>query len=114
MIAALERLAFDEVVKKVELAFRLNRFPMTAQLSRTDLMEVTSSYLLTEMLELTENVTQHVTDKKGFKDSYPNWGITYEFLVDVVSSEIFGKRASANPFAQAQTFTFEDASRMAE
>merc|ERR1719487_2891176 len=39
MVAALERLAFDEVVKIVELAFRLNSQPLTAKLSKDQLME---------------------------------------------------------------------------
>merc|ERR1719160_1101447 len=51
MIASLERLAFDEVVRGVELAFYLNSYERTQQLTEHDLTEVLSSFLITEMLE---------------------------------------------------------------
>jgi len=114
MVAALERLAFDEVVKSVELAFRLNKQPMTAKLSHAQLMEVISSYLITEMLEGTDDPDQHGADKDHIRERYPNWDATYSFLVDVVSSDIFERRHSASPFVEVQTFTFEDVARMAE
>merc|ERR1719331_1681211 len=44
MVAAIERLAFDEVVKIVEQAFYLNSFALEAKLTRHQLMEVMSSY----------------------------------------------------------------------
>jgi hypothetical protein len=114
MVAALERLAFDEVVKIAEQAFSLNSQPFTEQMNRTQLMEVLSSYLILEMLEGTDDKDQHVTDKQNIRERYPNWDTTYQFLVDVASSDIFGRRNIVNPFREAETFTFEDASRMAE
>jgi len=114
MIAAVERLAFDEVVKSVEVAFYLNSHEVTAELNRTQLMDVISSYLMTEMLEGIDDKSQHLADKQNIKERYPNWDITYTFLVDVVSSNIFERRNSMNPFAEKESFTFEDAVRMAE
>merc|ERR1719473_336785 len=60
MIAAVERLAFDEVVKSVETAFRLNSHEVTAELNRQQLMDVVSSYLMTEMLEGIDDKSQHL------------------------------------------------------
>jgi hypothetical protein len=114
MVAAIERLAFDEVVKSVELAFHLNSHTLTDRLSREDLMKVVSSYLMTEMLEGTDDKDQHKADLENIRERYPNWDITYLFLVDVVSSDIFGRRNSVSPFVDKETFTFEDVVRMSE
>merc|ERR1719214_40709 len=51
MVASVERLAFDEVVRGVEFAFYLNDIDRTAVLRFEDLLEILSSYLITEMLE---------------------------------------------------------------
>merc|ERR1719502_916065 len=69
---------------------------------------------MTEMLEGTDDKSQHLADKQNIKERYPNWDITYGFMVDVVSSNIFERRNSLNPFAEKESFTFEDAARMAE
>jgi hypothetical protein len=114
MVAAIERLAFDEVVKSVELAYHLNSHAFTDRLSREELMSIISSYLITEMLEGTDNKDQHKADMENIRDRYPNWDITYTFLVDVVSSDIFGRRNSVSPFAERETFGFEDVVRMSE
>jgi hypothetical protein len=114
MVAAVERLAFDEVVRSVELAFNLNSHPVKAKLTRDQLMEVMSSYLITEMLEGTDDLEQHQLDKDHILERYPNWDTTYLFLIDVVSSDVFGRRYSANPFAAEESFTFDHAVRMAE
>merc|ERR1719161_377839 len=110
----MERLMFDEVVASVELAFQLNSKAFIEKMSRADLMEVLSSYLITEMLEGTDDRVQHKLDKEHIRERYPNWDTTYLFLVDVVSSDIFSRRNSVNPFTGAETFNFEDATRMAE
>jgi len=114
MVAALERLTFDEVVKSVELSFNLNSYPIQAELTRSQLMEVISSYLITEMLEGTDNKDQHVADKESVRERYPNWDTTYIFLVDVISSYIYERRNAANPFIEEPTYSFEDAAKTAE
>merc|ERR1719191_1204373 len=76
-------------------------------------MEVMSSYLINEMLEGAENKDAHIAAKHNIRDRYPNWDGTYMFLVDVVSSDLFEHKNSANPFVQVQTYDFEDAVRMA-
>merc|ERR1719428_1291954 len=83
MVAALERLAFDEVVKVAEHAFYLNSQPFNEQFNKVQLMDILSSYLILEMLEGTDDKEQHLADKVNIHDRYPNWNITYQFLVDV-------------------------------
>jgi len=114
MVAALERLTFDEVVKNVELSFHLNSYPIWATLTRSELMDIISSYLITEMLEGTDNKDQHLADKESVRERYPNWDTTYLFLIDVVGSYIYEKSSRANPFIEEATYSFEDAARMAE
>jgi len=114
MVAALERLTFDEVVKNVEHSFYLNSFSMTSKLNRSEVMDVISSYLIIEMLEGTDDKDQHLVDKESIRERYPNWDITYLFLIDVVSSYIYERRNSVNPFAEKELYSFEDTARMAE
>jgi len=58
MVAAIERLAFDEVVRSVEASFWLNDKLVMDALSQNEMMEVLSSYLITSMFGGT-------TDKDG-------------------------------------------------
>jgi hypothetical protein len=113
MVASVERLAFDEVVRGVELAFHLNSIRRTARLSRDDLTELLSSFLITEMLEGTEDVEKHAKDKKLIFRRYPYWTTTLLFLEDTIGSDIFQRQASSNPFGM-QSYSFEDVVRMAE
>jgi len=113
MVAAVERMAFDEVVRGVELAFHLNSIDRTQALSNSDLTEVLSSFLITEMLEGTEDKKKHMKDKKTIQRRYPFWDTSVLFLKDTVGADIFQRKATSNPFAD-QAFSFEDAVRMAE
>jgi len=113
MVASLERLAFDEVVRGVELAFHLNSYDIIAELTELDLVEILSSFLITEMLEGTEDKEKHHLLRKNIVRRYPHWVTTVLFLIDNVFSDIFQRRALSNPF-QEQTYSFEDAVRMAE
>jgi len=114
MVAAVERLAFDEVVKNIEKAFYLNDFDVTASLTKSQLMDVVTSYLMIEMLEGTDNKSMHQTDKEQIRERYPHWDATCTFLLDVVGSDMFERRDIANPFVEEETFKFEDAVRMSE
>merc|ERR1719453_1051317 len=60
MIAVVESLAFNEVVRGVELCFLLNSLDPGAILSQKQLQDVMDSYLITEMLEGTSDIKQHV------------------------------------------------------
>eukprot|EP00746_Dinoflagellata_sp_MGD_P158524 gnl/MRDRNA2_/MRDRNA2_86492_c0_seq25.p1 gnl/MRDRNA2_/MRDRNA2_86492_c0~~gnl/MRDRNA2_/MRDRNA2_86492_c0_seq25.p1 ORF type:complete len:578 (+),score=114.41 gnl/MRDRNA2_/MRDRNA2_86492_c0_seq25:83-1735(+) len=115
MIAALERLAFDEVVRGVESSFFLNSYALTNQsLTSDDLTEILSSFLITEMLEGADNIERHMVDKKYIYDRYPFWGTTVLFLIDTIMSDIWRENTSfGNPF-QERKYSFEDVVRMAE
>jgi hypothetical protein len=112
MIGVVEQLAFNEVVRGVELSFVLNSFEPGAILSEAQLREVLGSYLITEMLEGTTDQAQHMADKKSIKARYPNWDNAVTFLTDISGSDVFSKRSISNPFT-AKTFAFEDVMRMA-
>merc|ERR1719316_2062177 len=62
MIAAVEALAFNEVVRGVELSYYLNSYETGQIISKDQLHEVISSYLITEMLEGTTDRDQHISD----------------------------------------------------
>jgi len=113
MIATLERLAFDEVVRGVEASFYLNEYELTKDLNIQDLNEILSSFLIIEMLEGSDNKDQHRSDKKYILERYPFWSTTILFLGDVVSNDIWVRSPTANPFVE-KTYSFEDAVRMAE
>jgi hypothetical protein len=112
MVAAVESLSFNEVVRAVELSFHLNSFEAGAILSEAQLQEVMASYLITEMLEGTADPAQHVADKRNIHDRYPNWDNAVTFLTDVSGSDGFGRHSTSNPFT-VKTFVFEDVVRLA-
>merc|ERR1719217_1482329 len=114
MVAAVERLAFDEVVKGVEAAFRLNSVLPTESLSWNNMQEILSSYLIIEMLEgSADDISQHRADKVDIHNIYPHWDDTFLFLMDVAGNDNFGKAGSLNPFRH-RAFTFEDVVRIAQ
>jgi len=112
MVAVVESLAFNEVVRGVELSFALNYFAPGAILSEVQLQEVLDSYLITEMLEGTTDAAQHAADKSNILERYPNWYNAVTFLADISGSDGFGRQSIKNPFTE-KTFVFEDAVRMA-
>merc|ERR1719453_2592282 len=113
MVASVERLAFDEVVRGVELGFRLNSIDRTQVLNKHDLAEIISSFLIIEMLEGTEDKQKHLKDKKLIHRRYPFWDTTLLFLKDTIGSDAFLRQPASNPFSE-KTYSFEDAVRIAE
>merc|ERR1719456_810711 len=114
MVAAMERLAFDEVVRAVEVSFWLNEKSVMDALSPSEMMEVLSSYLITSMFGGTTDKEQHLFDKKRINLRYPHWETTFLFLIDIAGSDTFQRSSSANPFVENQKFFFYDLIRMAE
>jgi hypothetical protein len=114
MVAALERLAFDEVMKGVELAFWLNSVSTTATFSKDTMEELLASYLIIEMLEGNENKEQHKADKEEIKIRYPNWNDAHTFLMDIAGSDDFHRMTTSNPFKMQEEYQFEDIIRMTE
>jgi len=115
MVAAVERLAFDEVVRGVETSFYLNELHTTSSLSRGTLSEVLKSYLIVEMLEgKYENISEHRLDSLHIKEIYPNWDEAYVFMEDVVTNDKFERMGRRNPFKNHAVFSFEDVTRIAQ
>merc|ERR1719159_953500 len=113
MVAALERLTFDEVVRIVESCFWLNNKSVMDPLSHTETMEVLSSYLITSMFGGSTDKAQHAFDKEHINLRYPHWGTTFLFLIDIAGSDTYRRSPTANPFAEEQKFFFHDLVRMA-
>jgi hypothetical protein len=115
MVAAVERLAFDEVIRGVEASFYLNEVQTTSLLSRFALMDVLSSYLIVEMLEgKFESISDHKEDKIHVREIYPNWDEAFVFAQDVVSNDAFERIDRRNPFTNHDVFSFEDVARIAQ
>jgi len=115
MVAAVERLAFDEVVRGVETAFHLNLIPTTQVLSSSNLTEILGSFLIIEMLEgKIDNVEQHVADKANIYEIYPSWDEAFAFMQDMMKNDGFERMEQSNPFVNQEDFSFEDASRIAQ
>lgn len=112
MVAVVESLAFNEVVRGVSLSFLLNSLDAGTVLSQEQLHEVMDSYLITEMLEGTTDVDQHLADKQNIHMRYPNWDNAAIFLTDISGSDAFSRHSTSNPFT-AKTYTFEDVVRLA-
>merc|ERR1712100_408125 len=108
MVAAIERLTFDEVVRSVESSFWLNDKSVMDALSRKEMMEVLSSYMIIVLFGGSKDKKQHRFDKKHIHVRYPHWKTTFLFLTDVASSDIFQRSSSANPFVEEQKFFFDD------
>merc|ERR1719335_1617405 len=114
MVAAMERLAFDEVVRSVEASFWLNDKSVMDTLDHAEMMEVLSSYLITSMFGGSTNKEQHLFDKKYINLRYPHWDTTFLFLTDIAGSDTFQRSSYANPFVEDAKFFFNDLVRMAE
>lgn len=114
MVASLERLAFDEVMKGVELAFWLNSLATTTKFNRATLDELLASYLILELLEGNNDTKQHKRDKEEIKERYPNWEDAQTFLMDIAGSDDFERMTTSNPFKPQEEYLFEDVVRMTE
>jgi len=114
LVATVERMAFDEVTRGVELAFYLNDIDRNRAVSTNELVEIVSSFLIVEMLEGTENKEKHQKEKKRIHRRYPHWKTTILFLQDAIGSDMFQRQASLNPFTNNEFYSFEDAARISE
>jgi hypothetical protein len=114
LAATVERMAFDEVSRGVELAFWLNDIDRYQAVSREQLQEIITSFLVVEVLEGTENKEKHIKEKNRIYRRYPHWGTTILFLQDTIGSDVFQRQGSLNPFTDREVFSFEDAARISE
>jgi len=115
MVAAVERLTFDEVIRGIELAFKLNKHEITDALSLEAFSDVLGSYLITDMLEGTSNeLVQHADDKENIREIYPHWDTTMLFMMDLIHSDQYGKMHSSNPFTDHRVYFFDDATSIGQ
>jgi hypothetical protein len=115
MVAAVERLTYDEVIRGVELAFKLNDHQVTDRLNVESFIDVLGSYLITEMLEGTSiEREQHLEDKKNVRELYPYWDTTLTFIEDLVKNEDYGRMAISNPFTDQGHYSFDDAATIGQ
>jgi hypothetical protein len=115
MVAAVERLAFDEVIRGVETSYYLNELQTTSSLSHAMLLETLSSYLIIEMLEgKFDNIDVHKDDKIHVREIYPNWDEAFVFTQDVVKNDRYERMDRQNPFVDHDVFMFEDVTRIAQ
>lgn len=117
MIAALEKLALNEVVRVVELSFDYS-FPFrdaTQGLDHDSLMSVLTSYLLIEMRPWTaDNATKHVFEKSRLHRIYPHFNAsTLPFISDIANNHAYQHGNTRNPFS-ANGYSFDDAVRISQ
>jgi len=110
MVAAIESLVFNEVVRGIMLSFHFNSFKMGAVLNKQQMSEVLGSYLIIEVLG-SRDIEQHAQHKKHVYEYYPNWDNAKMFLADISGSDVFARHTTANPFKE-QDYVFEDIFRM--
>lgn len=114
MVAAIERLILNEVIRGVEVSYDLNLLETSRSVSQEALMEVLSSYLITEMLDgSASNITLHRSDKANIRDIYPHWDATYELLLDISKNDGYEHKSSQNPFSDT-VISFEDVARISQ
>jgi len=114
MVAAVERLTFDEVARSVETSFWLNDLSVMDDLSHAEMMEVLSSYVVTSMWGERALAKEVHLDKSKISAAYPHWDITLLFLADVAGSVEYERSSSSNPFVQDKKFSFADLIQISE
>jgi len=112
MVAAVERLTLDQVVKDMENCFWLNDLSLGASMNQTQMMSVLSSYLIISMFDGARDKAKHQFDKTYINIRYPHWDETLLFLVDIASSDKYERKPSSNPFVESADFVFNDLIRM--
>lgn len=113
IVAAVERLTFDEVVRSVETSFWLNDLSVMDELGHAQMMEVLASYLITSIWGGVQKKEDHL-DKSKLVARYPHWDTTLLFLSDIAGSDQFERSPSSNPFVHDGKFSFIDLTRISE
>jgi len=116
MVAALERLIFDESLTLLQVAYSLNNLNTTQALNESSVHEVLSSYLL--LFEMGQQATLHDSRthqkiKYRAAQAGGNWPILIDFEQDAVMNYDFAQQQQANPFV-AKSYTFHVAAEITE
>jgi hypothetical protein len=111
MVAALERLIFDESLTLLNASYGLNDVATSQPLTETQLHEILSSYLLLFELghkaNLTDSRTHHMMKQRAAKAG-GNWPTLVKFEQDAVSDY-----TQANTLA-TQSYTYQETSQIME
>jgi hypothetical protein len=117
MVAALERLIFEESFKLLEAAYTLNGVSATDQIEEESLHDVLLSYLLVFELGVKGNLSDTVKHQKMkkvlAKASGNGWRALSMYEQDATLNFMYAKRMRTNPF-RPQTFTFDEATEIVE
>jgi len=114
MIAALERLIFDESMELLDAAYHLNGVSMTAQIDDKTLHEVLISYILVFGAEKKEiSDAEYHQNLKAALAGRPSFEGLKEYESDTKMNYDFANRHQTNPFAP-QSYSFAEAGRIAE
>lgn len=114
LVSAIETLIFDENLKSVEAAYRLNGLStMIPLLDLQAVGKVLTSYFIIEHLNGDSgDVEQHKIDKANIGSFYPHWQASKTFMSDIVGEDMFSSSHRVNPFAPRPPFNFEDMARI--
>lgn len=116
MVAALERLIFDESLSLLEVAYKLNGRSASQLLEEAALHDVLTSYLLIFELGARGNLSDvrgHQALKASAARAGGNWATILEFEQDAVWNLGFARQQSTNPFVPA-SYSFEASSEIVE
>jgi len=116
MVAALERLIFDESIKLLVAAYALNDFLVTEQLYEADLHEVLKSYLLVFGAGNIANPSDtrwHWTTKISAERTGGPWHELFDFANDMMLNFGYARQDSVSPF-ESPYYAFEAAAQIVE
>jgi len=116
MVAALERLIFDESIQLLEASFHLNYLSADSPMDEDELHEILRSYLLIFEMGMRGNLSdarKHQAIKKKLARMGGSWLTLIEFEEDAVRNFGFAHRHQTNPFTAPQ-YTFQAASHIVE
>eukprot|EP00413_Alexandrium_margalefii_P040718 CAMPEP_0204597256 /NCGR_PEP_ID=MMETSP0661-20131031/53702_1 /ASSEMBLY_ACC=CAM_ASM_000606 /TAXON_ID=109239 /ORGANISM="Alexandrium margalefi, Strain AMGDE01CS-322" /LENGTH=579 /DNA_ID=CAMNT_0051607939 /DNA_START=66 /DNA_END=1805 /DNA_ORIENTATION=- len=116
MVAALERLIFEESVQLLEASYSLNYLSADDAMEEEELHEILKSYLLVFQTGMRSNLSdahKHQAIKRKLARTGGGWLAIAEFEEDAVRNFGFAHRHRANPFVPA-AYTFQAASHIVE
>ena len=108
MIAALERLIFDESLSLLQASYLFNDASMFGTVKQSSVHDILTSYLLLVQLGSKANLSDARMHRslKNRVSQRADWPILVDFERDAVLNFNFGKQHSSNPFV-AQQYTFK-------
>jgi len=116
MVAAVERLIFDESIQLLEAAYSLNYLTTEGPMDEGELHEVLRSYLLVFEMGMRSNLSdarKHQAIKRKLERAGGSYLTLVEFEEDAVRNFGFAHSHRMNPFADPQ-YTFQAASHIVE